>query len=170
MQNMVCNNCGSEIDGKATFCIRCGAKNEAKEGRVCGKCNNVIKEGLFFCPFCGTKAVLNESPIKQPKTMPLTGGKLVISRDSQFACMACDYKITINGMDYGNIAAGNKKTINVHTPIIEIEIACTTIMMKAQRIRLKLRLGNNPHVQFRLEHGGRIIPTVIGAEILQTLI
>jgi hypothetical protein len=140
----------------------------------CGECGFQMNDGVALCEKCGSKpgggvakremgAFAPDAPLP---SADLNGGMLTISRAPQLMGSLCTYKITVNGDDYGSIGVGQSKTINVPWQIADVEIACTTIMMKHQKVRLKIRLGDNPHIRFELEYGGRIVPSVTGAELL----
>jgi hypothetical protein len=77
------------------------------------------------------------------------------------------YKLIVNGIDYGNIGAGQTKVVSSSSQIATVDIVCTTILMTNIKTRMRLKLGSNPKITFKLQYGGAIIPTVIGAEILE---
>lgn len=159
---MNCTKCGTQIKDNTSFCGHCG---ETTSAQACSKCGGVLPEGMFFCPSCGAKVgTVATEKVDAPSAQ--NNRTLIISRDSQFVCAGCTYKIIVNGNDFGNIAPGIVRTVYIATPISDVEIICTTFMMTRHKVRLKLRLGNSPHVRFKLEYGGRIIPFVSGAEIL----
>jgi len=63
IKNMkACTGCGADLDRNATFCPKCGTKQEQPaaeeqndEGKFCPKCGATVTEGSAFCQSCGTK-------------------------------------------------------------------------------------------------------------------
>lgn len=166
---IICAHCGKKIAANAPFCGYCGQANpgigggagkpdeRVKSQIICGHCGKRILENSGFCGYCGSPAKPSEA-----KRSPM-----VITRDSQLVCMAVQYKVVVNGIDYGKINVGQSKTVPSETPVATVEILCTTVMMANNRIRMKLKLGNNPRINFKVQYGGRIMPVVQGAEILE---
>jgi hypothetical protein len=90
-----------------------------------------------------------------------------VAREAQVICAAVFYKVLINGIDYGSLATGQSRVIKKSSEIITVEIICTTVMMTNNRVKMKLKVGANPRIDFKVDYGGKIIPTVSGAEVLE---
>lgn len=166
----VCSGCGKKIPIAAEFCGYCGSRimntgdtvkvpePPVKEEIFCPHCGKKIPASAEFCGFCGGKAV-NFVPVAQTP--------IIITRDTQFICMAVQYKVIVNGIDYGNIAVGQSKVIASSKHITTVEIICTTIMMTSNKLKMKLKLEKDPRINFKVQYGGQIIPTVIGAKVIE---
>lgn len=169
----VCSKCGKKIPKTAVFCGYCGNKdmNTGSGAKVpqppvqteifCRNCGKKIPANAEFCGFCG-KTIKNFGAAKQ--------SSITITRDSQFVCMAVPYKVLVNGIDYGNISVGQSKVATSSTQIATVEIICTTIMMTSNKLKARLKLGENSRINFKVRNGGGIIPTVQGVEILEMII
>lgn len=71
---MVCNNCGTEIQGDAMFCPNCGNKVDA-----------IVPQGnAVFCPNCGTENNVDDAFCKECG-MPLSGPAFDVSPAGQGA-------------------------------------------------------------------------------------
>ncbi len=51
MNNQFCAQCGKPMEEGATFCGKCGAKQETKV--FCPKCGTEVENDATFCPKCG---------------------------------------------------------------------------------------------------------------------
>lgn len=173
-----CSKCGKQILSSAVFCGYCGNREvgagdtvkvpepKAQEEMIyCPNCGGKISAASKFCRHCG--GAVKNSGGSGGTTLPDAPTKIVIKRESQFVCMAVSYKVFVNGVDYGTIAAGETIVASSKIPVVTVEIFCTTIMMTNHRIKMKLRLEKDPLISFKLQYGGQIIPTVTGAKILE---
>ncbi len=176
MHEKACGHCGRKIAVTDPFCGYCGnrigkIKEEVKKpGKpavpeiFCGHCGKKIPGDSVFCGFCGNSPT-RAKVVMQPETPKQT--QIVITRDTQFVCAGVLYKVVVNGVDYGNIMIGQSKVVPVTTPVATVEILVNMIMMMQHKVRLKLKLGENPRVNFKLQYGGAIEPVVQDAEILE---
>lgn len=166
------------------FCGKCGTAVNAPLKTICPKCKSEVADGFFFCNRCGEKlsspSVRNVEPliqvlrkrIENAGPAPASGGycapkTLTVFRESQFVCAACTYNVMVNGNALGRVSGGNSITATVTSDTATVEIFCTTVMMTNHKLRLVLRLGQNPRITFKLQYGGAINATVHDADILQ---
>lgn len=166
---IVCKKCGRKNPVYAKFCGYCGNihGNEKDKGRephvesevFCGFCGKKIPARSEFCGYCG-KGRKNAEPAK--------GTTLTITRETQFICAACPYKVIVDGVDYGAVGVGQSKVVSSSSEIVTVEILCTMLMMSQHKVKMKLKLGSNPKIVFKLLYGGSIVPSVHGAEILES--
>jgi DNA-directed RNA polymerase subunit RPC12/RpoP len=133
----------------------------------CPHCGKKITKISIFCGHCG--AAVKDSGGSGGITVPAAPSKIVIKRESQFVCMAVSYKVLVNGRDYGNIGQGESIIASLTTDTALVEIHCTTVLMTNNKLTMKLRLENNPRINFKVQYGGQIIPTVLGARVLEKM-
>lgn len=173
----VCSRCGKKIPVNAVFCGFCGnkdmnvadafgkVKQPTQAEKFCMHCGKKIPADAVFCGHCG--GTVKNSGSKEKNNGTAAESKIIIKRDSQFICMAVQYKVFVNNIDYGKISVGESIVASSSTEIANVEIICTTIMMTNNKLKMKLKLGSNPRINFKVEYGGQIIPNVSGAEILE---
>lgn len=158
-----CKKCGAPLIPGSRFCGKCGTAVDAPVRRICPKCKSEVAAGLIFCDKCGERlapiAVERGGKDDRPRT-------LTISRESQFQCLANTYRVVVDGNVIGNVSSGGALHVNVLSDITTVEIICTTIMVNA-RVRLRLKLGENPRVSFKVQWPGTIQPAVHNAQILE---
>lgn len=163
---MNCPNCSAIVPEGASFCPQCGAPQK----KTCPSCGAEVTGGGRFCNKCGAKLVpdATEPPTQNtPSAPPPFPGRLFkVIREQQVICMANTYQVTINGNQLGNIGIGQTISFNAITEYITVDIICTTIMINA-RLRMKLKLGINPYIRFKVEWPGKIIASVFDAEIIE---
>lgn len=173
----LCTRCGKKIPITAKFCGYCGNQDMNTGGAVkeqetmvktekfCIHCGKKIPLSAEFCGYCG--GTVKKAGGTEKDSGDAAQSLIIIARDSQFICMAVTYKVIVNGIDYGNIAVGQSKVIKAFDKIATVEIVCTTIMMTSKKLKMKLKLGNSPRIDFKVEYGGGIVPRVQGAEVLE---
>ncbi|MCX7773797.1 MAG: hypothetical protein N2376_11870, partial [Clostridia bacterium] len=120
-------------------------KTAPEPEKFCGFCGKKIAANAEFCGFCGKDL---------RKAAPLKGYSLTIARETQFVCAACPYKVVVEGVDYGTLNVGQSRVVSSSSQVVTVDIVCTMIMMTQHRVRLKLKLGNSPRVDFKLLYGG----------------
>lgn len=81
-ENIICSNCGEELEPDSTFCSRCGSKVEIEDENRCVHCGGEIPPNLLFCPNCGEKV----NQIKPIKTCSNCGMKI---DDGDVFCQNC---------------------------------------------------------------------------------
>jgi hypothetical protein len=171
----VCPQCQRSIPYNAAFCGYCGNRivEPAPQPRpvqpiqspvqstvLCGFCGGKISAGSAFCGQCG-------KPQVSAQNAPHIQSTLTVSRESQFMNAAVYYNVVVDGCNYGNLAIGKSISVPINSQIVTVDILCTTIMMTGHKVRLKLNVGEAPRVNFKTEYGGRIIPSVFGADIIE---
>lgn len=173
----VCSECGKKIPVTAAFCGYCGNKDMNTGGVViehkppiqteifCSQCGKKIPVSAEFCGYCGATVKKLSGIVKNSGAAAKS--MIIIARDSQFVCMAVQYKVFINGIDYGNIGVGKSKVVTLYEQIATVEIICTTVMMTNNKLKMRLKLRKSSRIDFKVENGGQIIPRVQGAEILE---
>lgn len=65
MEEMKCQNCGTELANGVQFCHECGSKVENR-GRFCRECGAKNEEGSKFCSICGASM----APVAVTATVP----------------------------------------------------------------------------------------------------
>jgi hypothetical protein len=136
---------------------------------------------MFFCSKCGTKVgahveaaaqpIPPQSPavqsIPQPISQPSGGYSMTFTRESSVVGILSGVTVVVNGIDYGNIASGESKTINHDSPNAIIELKS----MGVKSIRATLNVVNNVHVSFKMQIGlgwpKLVFVSITGAEVLQ---
>lgn len=158
-----CKKCGAPLLAGSKFCGRCGTGVDAPIKRICPTCRSEVMEGAVFCNKCGARLT---PPVVAHAGRDTRTRTLVVSCDSRFGCFAKKYKVIINGNLLGSAAAGKEFHTRVASDIVTIEIVDDTAMSNVQR-RLTLRVGQNPHVSFKLQRPGTIVETVSDAQVLE---
>jgi hypothetical protein len=162
----LCEACGRKIPVNSVFCCYCGSKNSnisiqpVPTDIYCKICGNKISSDSIYCRCCGAL-------IPQTEGIYVRQTTLLIKRDMQFVCSAVFFKVVVDGIDYGNINIGQSKQVNVTSQIVFVEIICTTIMLTNYKLRMRLKIGNNPCINFKVQYPAEIIPTIIDAEIME---
>jgi molecular chaperone DnaK (HSP70) len=176
MHERACIHCGKKIAVTDPFCGYCGRRNDrsieaakqpdkpAQAEIFCGHCGKKIPQDSIFCGYCGNSPT-QERAVMQTELPKQT--LITIARESQYICAACSYKVVVNGIDYGKIPVGQTKIVPSTTKIATVEILCTTILMTNHRVRLKLKLGKNPRINFKLQYGGAIEYFIRDAELIE---
>lgn len=159
----VCGKCGAVLREGSRFCGKCGASVDMPDKRICPRCGNEVADGLFFCNRCGARI--------EPLAAAVGGGyphvrTLVVTREPQFQCAGNSYRLIVDGEVLGNMSVGASLRTAVASDTATVEIVCTTLMVHA-KLRLVLRLGNNPKLSFKVKWPGTVIATASDAEILE---
>ena len=56
MGNIICPNCGVELDDSVKFCTNCGTNLSETIGKIfCSECGLELENSVKFCPNCGTR-------------------------------------------------------------------------------------------------------------------
>ncbi len=179
---MKCNVCQSEISDQSSFCCNCGARVTSVKLNKCPDCNAEIEDGLMFCSNCGLRLHKVTSKIepnieakieskKEPKTEPKLESKnsidttISITRAMQFVCCTNSYKVIVNGHDLGKVGVGKTLFARVTKEEVTVDIICTTILIK-HKIRIVLKIEQNPRIDFEVEWPGAIKALVYNADIV----
>lgn len=171
----ICPQCLRPIPYNATFCGYCGNRSVGPTPQprpvqpiqppvqstvFCRFCGGKISAGSAFCGHCG-------KPQVSAQNSPHIQSILTVSRESQFLNAAVYYDVVVDGHNYGNLVIGKSISVPINSPIVTVDILCTTFMMTGHKVKLKLKVGKAPRVNFKTEYGGRIIPSVFGADIME---
>ena len=131
--------------------------------KTCKTCGATIDEGVKFCGTCGTRV---ETEVPAAQNSSSVTHTLVISRANQFFYALCVYDVYINGSLLGRVPSGQSIALNVYSDTLDIDIKCPLPLMGNYNLWVKLRLLNNPRLEFSLFKQGEIAINVTGAQIL----
>ena len=113
----------------------------------CTNCGHELEQGARFCVQCGTPAGQVARPVKR---------SLLIRRASQFVCATNTYDVIVDGISYGNIAAGKSMPVDVHTDVATVTVKSTTILIWGKRT-VRVKMGNHPILTYSLQWPGNLI-------------
>lgn len=203
---MICCKCGKIVPDGAIFCCWCGEKNTKKVCAACGtvlredqlfchECGvkwdgetprtaewppeEVIQQGEL--PIVQSE-VMSERQLPSGKTdQQNTDNKcaytLTIFRKWQAGSNKSDFKVYVDGVELGNIGAGESLFTEISSDQVQIEIKCTSSIIMPIQLHMFLRaVEHNPKISFELRsydatgysYFPHIDATVSGAEILRS--
>jgi len=136
---MVCKNCGTENEGIASFCMKCGA------GMV-----------------ADAQAPQQPQQQLQPQGWPLT-----ITREPQFTGSLVGMTVTLDGHDCGNLNPGQTMTYTVPGQIVHISFKIWSMSPLQTRLRLWQGAHVTCGIKLGAFVNKLVIKNVAGAEVLE---